>query len=226
MLTKDVAGGRCLRDATATEQASLTLPDGLHDVPADRIAAVVTSLEMKSRPALRPEMSGPWQLRRMTRPEPDAYRALYGEDRRRMDLVLAPDDERRRADGDPLASAGRGVRARRVGRARRPARAGLPDRGRGRAGVLRRHRAPGRRRRGALADEPRPGEGLAAADLALLGAHLHAGSSQRPRLLHALGLRAVPAADRDRARPSPARRVTGIARTHAGAGLLPAEAQS
>lgn len=60
-----------------TEPESITLPDGLHDVPADRIAAVVTSLEMKSRPALRPEMGGPWQLQRMVRPEPDAYRALY-----------------------------------------------------------------------------------------------------------------------------------------------------
>ena len=62
-----------------TETASLTLPDGLHDVPADRIAAVVTSLEMKSRPALRPETSGPWHLRRMVRPEADVYRALYGK---------------------------------------------------------------------------------------------------------------------------------------------------
>jgi GNAT superfamily N-acetyltransferase len=61
------------------EHASLTLPDGLHDVPADRIAAVVTSLEMKSRPALRPETSGPWQLRRLARPEPEAYRALYSK---------------------------------------------------------------------------------------------------------------------------------------------------
>ena len=61
------------------EQESLTLPDGLHDVPPDRIAAVVTSLEMKSRPAARPEISGPWQLRRMTRPEPEAYRALYSK---------------------------------------------------------------------------------------------------------------------------------------------------
>ena len=41
------------------EQASLTLPDGLHDVPPDRIAAVVTSLEMKSRPAARPEIERP-----------------------------------------------------------------------------------------------------------------------------------------------------------------------
>ena len=61
------------------EQKSLTLPDGLHDVPPDRIAAVVTSLEMKSRPALRPEIGGPWQLQRMTRPDPKAYRTLYGK---------------------------------------------------------------------------------------------------------------------------------------------------
>jgi GNAT superfamily N-acetyltransferase len=55
------------------------LPDGLHDVPLDRIAAVVTSLEMKSRPALRPEIGGPWRLQRMTRPDPGAYRALYSK---------------------------------------------------------------------------------------------------------------------------------------------------
>ena len=53
------------------------LPDGLHDVPPDRIAAVVTSLEMTSRPVLRPEVSGPWRLQRMLRPDPDAYRTLY-----------------------------------------------------------------------------------------------------------------------------------------------------
>ncbi|HEY4165336.1 MAG TPA: GNAT family N-acetyltransferase [Reyranella sp.] len=57
----------------------MTLPDGLHDVPPDRIAAVVTSLEMKSRPALRPEIGGPWQLQRMARPDPETYRALYGK---------------------------------------------------------------------------------------------------------------------------------------------------
>ncbi len=61
------------------EQKPLTLPDGLHDVPSDRIAAVVTSLEMKARPALRPEIGGPWQLQRLTRPDPGAYRALYGK---------------------------------------------------------------------------------------------------------------------------------------------------
>ena len=61
------------------KQESLTLPDGLHDVPPDRIAAVVTSLEMKSRPAARPEIGGPWRLQRMTRPPPEAYRALYSK---------------------------------------------------------------------------------------------------------------------------------------------------
>lgn len=55
------------------------LADGFHDVPADRIAAVVTSLEMTARPALRPEIEGPWRLKRLTRPAPDAYRALYGK---------------------------------------------------------------------------------------------------------------------------------------------------
>ena len=34
---------------------------------------------MKSRPALRPEMPGPWHLRRVNRPEPEAYRALYSK---------------------------------------------------------------------------------------------------------------------------------------------------
>lgn len=53
------------------------LADGLHDVPDDRIAAVVTSLEMRSRPAPRPEPEGPWRLQRLPYPDLDAYRALY-----------------------------------------------------------------------------------------------------------------------------------------------------
>lgn len=55
------------------------LTDGLHDVPDDRIAAVVTSLEMKTRPPLRPEQAGPWRLRRLPKPESDTYRSLYGK---------------------------------------------------------------------------------------------------------------------------------------------------
>ena len=53
------------------------LPDGLHDVPNDRIAAVVTSLEMFERPAVRPDPDGPWRLQHLVRPDPETYRALY-----------------------------------------------------------------------------------------------------------------------------------------------------
>jgi hypothetical protein len=55
------------------------LGDGLHDVPDDRIAAVVTSLEMRTRPARRPEIAGPWTLERLAQPSAEAYRALYGK---------------------------------------------------------------------------------------------------------------------------------------------------
>jgi GNAT superfamily N-acetyltransferase len=57
---------------------NLLLPDGLHDVPNDRIAAVVTSLQMFARPATRPEQTGPWTLQRLERPDVARYRALYG----------------------------------------------------------------------------------------------------------------------------------------------------
>jgi GNAT superfamily N-acetyltransferase len=53
------------------------LPDGLHDVPNDRIAAVGTSLEMRARPDLPPEAGGPWRLKRIEKPDPEGYRALY-----------------------------------------------------------------------------------------------------------------------------------------------------
>jgi len=53
------------------------LPDGFHDIPNDRIAAVVTSLEMRERPAARPAPDGPWTLQRLERPDLEAYRALY-----------------------------------------------------------------------------------------------------------------------------------------------------
>ena len=53
--------------------------DGLHDVPNDRIAAVVTSLQMFARPALRPEIRGPWELQRFAKPDAETYRAIYGK---------------------------------------------------------------------------------------------------------------------------------------------------
>jgi GNAT superfamily N-acetyltransferase len=53
------------------------LADGYHDIPAGKLAAVVTSLEMLAPAPLRPEASGPWTLRREPAPGLAWYRALF-----------------------------------------------------------------------------------------------------------------------------------------------------
>ena len=55
----------------------MILPDGYSDVPAGKIAAVVTHLEMTERPALRLDHSGPWALRTVEMPDTDWFRELY-----------------------------------------------------------------------------------------------------------------------------------------------------
>jgi len=55
----------------------MTLPNGYFDVPAGKIAAVVTHLEMTERPALRPDPSGAWTLRRVETSDLDWYCDLY-----------------------------------------------------------------------------------------------------------------------------------------------------
>jgi GNAT superfamily N-acetyltransferase len=55
----------------------MLLPDGYCDVPAGKIAAVVTHLEMTERPALRPDPEGAWTLRRVPSPDLDWFRDLY-----------------------------------------------------------------------------------------------------------------------------------------------------
>ncbi len=56
----------------------MLLPDGCHDVPAGTLAAVVTYLEMQTRPSPRAERGGaPWTLRRVESPSVEWYRALY-----------------------------------------------------------------------------------------------------------------------------------------------------
>ena len=55
----------------------MILPDGYSDVPAGKIAAVVTHLEMTERPVLPPTPSGPWTLRHVERPDLAWYRDLY-----------------------------------------------------------------------------------------------------------------------------------------------------
>lgn len=60
------------------------LPDGHTDVPAGKLATVVTTLEMSARVASRPDPApAPWALRAEPRPGLDWYRDLYrrvGED--------------------------------------------------------------------------------------------------------------------------------------------------
>jgi GNAT superfamily N-acetyltransferase len=55
----------------------MTLPDGYSDVPAGKIAAVVTHLEMTERPPLRPDPPGAWTLRKVEIPGLDWYRDLH-----------------------------------------------------------------------------------------------------------------------------------------------------
>ena len=55
----------------------MILPDGYSDVPAGKIAAVVTHLEMTERPALRRDPTGAWALRRVPSPDLDWFRDLY-----------------------------------------------------------------------------------------------------------------------------------------------------
>jgi GNAT superfamily N-acetyltransferase len=51
--------------------------NGYHDVPAGKLAAVTTSLEMFARPALRPETGSPGRLAHVAQPDIAWYRDLY-----------------------------------------------------------------------------------------------------------------------------------------------------
>jgi GNAT superfamily N-acetyltransferase len=55
----------------------MILPDGYSDIPAGKIAAVVTHLEMTARPVPRPDPAGAWSLRRVENPALDWFRDLY-----------------------------------------------------------------------------------------------------------------------------------------------------
>ena len=74
----------------------MTLPDGYSDIPAGKIAAVVTHLEMTVRPALRPDPAGAWTLRRVEMPPLDWFRDLYrrvGEEWLWISKIRMPDAE-------------------------------------------------------------------------------------------------------------------------------------
>lgn len=81
------------------------LDDGLHDVPAGKIADIVTSLEMFERPPLRPEADGAgWTLHRLTDPSAEDYLALYsavGRDWLWFTRLVIPRDKLLASIGDP-----------------------------------------------------------------------------------------------------------------------------
>ena len=55
----------------------MILPDGYSDVPAGKIACVVTHLEMTERPVLPPDPADTWTLRKVDNPGLDWFRELY-----------------------------------------------------------------------------------------------------------------------------------------------------
>jgi GNAT superfamily N-acetyltransferase len=68
----------------------MIVPDGYADIPAGKIAAVVTHLEMTKRPTLAPGAGGARTLRRMQAPDPQWFRDLYrrvGDDGRDEGLL-------------------------------------------------------------------------------------------------------------------------------------------
>jgi len=74
----------------------MTLPDGYSDIPAGKIAAAVTHLEMTACPALRPDPAGAWTLRRVEMPPLDWFRDLYrrvGEEWLWISKIRMPDAE-------------------------------------------------------------------------------------------------------------------------------------
>jgi GNAT superfamily N-acetyltransferase len=74
----------------------LIVPDGYSDVPAGKIAAIVTHLEMTARPAPRSDPAGAWSLRRVEMPPLDWFRDLYrrvGEEWLWFSRIQMPDAE-------------------------------------------------------------------------------------------------------------------------------------
>jgi len=74
----------------------MILPDGYSDIPAGKVAAIVTHLEMTARPAPRPDPDRAWMLRRVEMPPLDWFRDLYrriGEEWLWVSRITMPDTE-------------------------------------------------------------------------------------------------------------------------------------
>ena len=183
----------------------MILPDGYSDVPAGKIAAVVTHLEMTERPAPRPDPAGAWTLRRVESPPLDWFRDLYrrvGEEWLWFSRMQMPDAELAAIIQSPLVE----VYAL-VHEGRDEGLLELDFREAGQCEIV---------FFGVTAKLVGSGAGRWLMNRALelawsrpidagLAAHLHLRSSGRAGVLSALGLSPVPAADRGRGR-SAARR--------------------
>ena len=77
----------------------MDIPDGYSDIPAGKIVAIVTHLQLCQRPPVRPEHPrDSWNLRKTNWPDLDRYRALYrriGEDWLWFSRLRFNDDELR-----------------------------------------------------------------------------------------------------------------------------------
>ena len=88
----------------------MILPDGYSDVPAGKIAAIVTHLEMTARPAPRPDPAGAWTLRRVDAPRSTGF-AISIAASASMAVDFEDADARRRIGRDHSFAVGGGLRA-------------------------------------------------------------------------------------------------------------------
>jgi hypothetical protein len=169
----------------------MILPNGYSDIPAGKVAAIVTHLEMTVRPASRPDPAGAWTLRRVETPPLDWFRDLYrrvGEEWLWFSRIRMPDAELSAIIHSPLVEV---YALEHEGRDEGLLELDLRDAGQCEIaffGIT--AKLIGSRRR-ALADEPCAGPFMVAAGHARLAAHLHLRSSGRAGVLSALGISSV-----------------------------------
>ena len=79
------------------EKPIMEFNNGFYDLPSEKLATVVTSLEMLAKPALQPRESKPdWELVKNDKPEAEWYRDLYrriGEEWLWFSRAIMPEDE-------------------------------------------------------------------------------------------------------------------------------------
>ncbi len=84
----------------------MNMSNGFYDVPDDKLATIVTSLEMFSKPKKRDVTNNPdWHLEFVANPEPDQYRAIYrkvGLEWLWFSRIMMPEQQLTSIISDPL----------------------------------------------------------------------------------------------------------------------------